>query len=411
MSQTLYETLELPPLADESAVKNAYRKLARKYHPDLNPDNKKQAEERFKAINDAYNILINPLKKKAYDATLHEPGRNTSQTAHNTAKQPSPPRQTPKDKATSSASSKEPKPSPSTSQADRVASASGAQNTPKPSNTADKQTDANPSLQDVFRAFWQPQPSAGKASLKSSPPRQASAKRGRDLHAEVTISSQEARTGCRKSVTVSVGPICQRCSGTGKLNGLVCPACHGEAYLLNPTAIEVKLPAGISHNGKVRIPGQGLKGLFGGAAGDLFLTINVLSKPKESTDIRIENPQENEPFTNKAKERFQNADGNKKPLTLQKVTHHGLDIHADLALSIPLGVLGGDVDVKTPGGLVTLSIPALISSGKTLKLKRQGLSQQGKTGDLLITLYLMSPQRLSPAEKKLYEALRDLSHP
>jgi DnaJ-class molecular chaperone len=180
--------------------------------------------------------------------------------------------------------------------------------------------------------------------------------------------------------------------------------------VLTPTLIEVKLPAGVSHHAKVRIAGQGLVGLFGGASGDLFLLVTILSKSKKIESFQDSQPSQPERSKNDAKTHSHSAKPGEKTLTLQNVAHHGLDVHADLSVTIPVGVLGGQVKVLTPSGVVQLSIPALASSGKTLKLKRQGLSQNGQTGDLLITLYLVSPERLSPAEKKLYEALRDLSH-
>ncbi|MEB3244857.1 MAG: DnaJ C-terminal domain-containing protein [Vampirovibrionales bacterium] len=447
--KTLYDELGLTAFADDAAIKSAYRKLARQYHPDLNPANRQAAEARFKAINEAYNTLSTPAKKKAYDEALkvtlhktHPPGPGQQQQEKPQAQpkpaapkppptgaRPNKPETASKASAAGAAqtgpaqkpsgtsgSSATPNQKPEAPDKNKASTQGNGQNAtaqppePKPeasgrTNQANQANQSSPSLQDVFRAFWQSQPPppqkrpSGFAPQREHAPSQ-SAQRGRDISAEITLEDEEAQKGCQKTISIQNGPPCQHCAASGKLNGLVCGKCHGERYVLKPVKLNVKLPAGLTHGAKVRIASQGLPGIAGGATGDLFIVVSLAEHLKKQAAQKTKPTNDHASQTADAKANLNSS--------YQQAKTQGLDVYANFSIAPHLAVLGGKFTLPAPQGKVEMTIPPLSASGKVFKLKGQGIKEGATCGDLFVKIIITPPEKLSPEAKKLYETLRDL---
>lgn len=342
---TYYDLLEVPFSADEAAIKSAYRKLARQFHPDVHPGNPDN-DSKFKQINQAYAVLSDPQKRRQYDLTLGigvKASAQQAKAAYRDNKEPS---------STKSATSPGPKP-------------------PKQSQVKPNQTDTFKDMFDsLFKKDTKPKPKPEVTPQQKTKQQNKPPVRGKDVETTLVLSREEAEKGLIKPLTLSIGHPCSRCSATGKVNGLVCKVCHGEKQENQSKKLDVRIPAGVKHGSKIRISKEGHKGQDGGESGDLFVLIQF---------------QENQPYV-----------------------LDGLNVLSDLHLSIPDAVLGKQVDVKTLHGSVTMVIPPQTSSGKVFRLKGQGVKQNGKQGDHLVTIHLDAPKTLSAKEKELYDALRKL---
>lgn len=355
-----YTTLGLPPFAGEAAVRTAYRKLARTCHPDLHHGDKR-AEERFKAINEAYEVLSSADKRAAYDAAL----RRTLT-----------PNAAPPPASSGAGKTQERKPPPAAAKPSGGSGSSTAPPPPKPPPAPQAETPKlDPhaaAIHDLFETFLK------KTTLPNDPPKKAARpaaepRRGEDITVEAAIFPHEAEGGTIKPVHVQHVEICRRCSGSGKLNGLVCPACHGEKTVARTQKLDVRIPSGVKNGSKVRVAGEGGRGRDGGENGDLYLLIQIAADP----GLRVD----------------------------------GADVHYTLTLSIPQAVLGVEIDVPTLSGPVKLAVPPRSAPGKVLRMKGRGASASGGAcGDQLVTIALAMPQKLSPKELALYQALADL-HP
>ncbi len=364
-----YKMLEIEPFSTLESVKSAYRQLARQYHPDLNGGNK-QAEERFKQINEAYDTLNDVDKKQTYDQSLR-----IMMQGRPVGKKPEPPPSKPKRK-----------------QAPQTEKRGVDQNPPKAKGKPVSESTSTP-VNELFESFLkrgfasQKNVSAKKVSetfserktVKESTRRKHSSssssstettgkrRKGEDVTVESAITPFEAEHGVVKTVNVQHNELCKRCSGTGRVNGLVCTVCHGDKIQVRLKKLDVRIPAGVKNGSKVRVSGEGGRGIAGGEEGDLFLLIKV----DVHSALRIE----------------------------------GLDVYCDFSLTITDAVLGAEVDVPTLDGTVKMRVPPQTSSGKVFRLKDQGARSGQNRGDQYVTVYLVSPSSLTPREKKLYEEL------
>ncbi|MBK8190780.1 MAG: J domain-containing protein [Vampirovibrionales bacterium] len=350
-----YATLDLPAFSGEEAVKSAYRRLARKFHPDLN-NGDKSAEERFKAINEAYETLSSPDKRIKYDAALELTLKRRA------PETPPPPK---------AAEKKQPPPPPPPQAAKKPPPSSSSSASSSSGSSKEKADTHTVGINELFENFLKkaaappPQAKAPRSSRPAAEPR-----RGEDISVETPIFPHEAESGVIKPVHAQHVETCRRCSGTGKLNGVSCPACGGEKSVSRTQKLEVRIPPGVKTGSKVRVAGEGGKGRDGGENGDLYLIIKVTADP----GLRVE----------------------------------GADVYYTLSLSIPQAVLGAEIDVPTLDGLVKLSIPPRTPHGKTLRMKGRGAPNSGGRGDQLVTIAIAMPEKLSPKALALYQALADL---
>ena len=243
-----YQILGVPKDTAEKDVKSAYRKLARKWHPDVNPTNKKVAEEKFKDIQEAYEVLGDPAKRKKYDAL----GSNWQQAAHQAEQH----RQY------------------RTQQGDfNVNFGNG--------NAAGGPT----GFSDFFEAFFSGIGKRGGATFSQ---------RGQDLETTVDLSLREAHEGGRKVVTLQAEDACTRCNGTGTLRGThICAQCHGTGRILTTKKFDVNVPKGVREGQRIRLAGQGGAGIGGGAPGDLYLVVRLVGDEtyeRKGDDLYVDLP-------------------------------------------------------------------------------------------------------------------------
>jgi DnaJ-class molecular chaperone len=246
-----YKILGVEKSADPKAIKQAYRRLARKHHPDMNPGNK-AASERFKEINEAYEVLSDPEKRRRYD-TLGPDWQRYAQ------------------------------PGPAG----------------EPGGVRMEYGDAG-DFSEFFRTIFGDLGGrgAGRAGrggsitledLLGGASRQPT--RGQDVQANVTISLEDAYSGARKTFGFEVEEPCATCHGAGHVGGKPCPTCHGGGWEQRRQDVDVKIPAGVRTGQKVRVAGEGGRGAS--ARGDLYLIVTVAPHPqleRKGDDLHVTLP-------------------------------------------------------------------------------------------------------------------------
>jgi molecular chaperone DnaJ len=279
-----YQWLGCDAFAEADAVKSAYRQLARKHHPDLNPTDPK-AEERFKQINEAYATLSDTAKRANYDRALRiklgikqgdvKPQAKSSAPNHVKAKpkpQPSSskaPFQGWVDGFFKAGSPPNVKPAPAPPKADPPK--------PPPHNTPPDPPAATKPAPSVASPTPPPAASAhnSQSFKEASTKAPTGAIAGEDVTVETHITSTESLQGTIKLVNVQHNDLCRRCSGTGKVMGTPCSQCHGDKTVQRLRKLEVRIPAGVKTGSRVRVAGEGGKGMNGADDGDLFLQVVV----------------------------------------------------------------------------------------------------------------------------------------
>jgi DnaJ-class molecular chaperone len=231
-----YAILGVPKGAPEKDLKSAYRKLARKWHPDANPDNQRASEEKFKDIQEAYEVLGDPEKRKKYDVL----GSDWQRAAREAEQQRS------------------------------YRQAQGADfgnfggfNTGPGASTS--------GFSDFFDMFFSGigRQRGGASGFGATQPR------GEDLESTIELTLPDAFEGGKKSVTLQVEDACTRCHGTGTDRNRICTQCHGTGRVRETKRFDVTIPRGVRDGQRIRLAGQGATGAGGGARGDLFLIVHV----------------------------------------------------------------------------------------------------------------------------------------
>ena len=226
-----YKVLGVAKEATTDEIKKTFRKLARKYHPDVNPGDKK-AEEKFKEINEAYEVLSDPDKRKKYD-TL----------GPNWQEQFGP-------------------------QFNRRTYA----NTSNAYRTSPLEFDSNSGFSDFFEALFGRSNAAGSSSRGQETFRK---RVGDNIEQPVEVTLQEAYLGASRTFNIQSTEVCPICRGTGEVSGRSCVNCSGQGMLTNVKRLQVKIPAGVDMGSKIRVAGEGQPGIGGGPRGDLYLVISV----------------------------------------------------------------------------------------------------------------------------------------
>lgn len=250
--QDYYELLGVERSATDKEIKSAYRKLARKWHPDLHPAaDKKKAEEQFKKINEAYEVLKDPEKRARYDqlGSRWKDGQDFQ--------------------------------APPDMDGVRFYTSGGFGGSGFEGNFEG-------GFSDFFNMFFGGQaPTGGRNSRRA----QRQTARGEDLETEIDLSIEEAFTGVTKSIRVSGSGICPGCGGSGIKGQGFCQQCGGTGSIPDEKTLDVKIPAGVKEGSRIRLKGQGGSGLGGGAKGDLFLKVKLRPHPHfklKENDVEVE---------------------------------------------------------------------------------------------------------------------------
>jgi molecular chaperone DnaJ len=381
-----YETLGVGRSADADEIRKAYRKLARKYHPDLNPGDK-AAEERFKKVQEAYDILSDENKKKVYDQF----GFYSDNIPPNGGHSSSGPQGGPNFEGFDFAEFLRQQ-----QQGQQHPGGSGGGG-PMPGFDEDR---SGGGFRDIFSQFFGRGGSSGNA-------RQAHPERGADLEyglnvdfwqsirgtqVRLTISRQETCESCHGSgslgnsvavcpecdgsgtVTQMAGAMkfnltCNRCGGTGRLKN-ACPTCRGEGRISRPDSVEVRIPQGVASGSRLRVAGKGNAGTAGGAAGDLYITVRVEDHP------------------------FFKRDGD--------------NILIQVPLTVSEAGLGAKIEVPTIDGRALLKIPQGTQSGQKFRLREKGVfnGRKNTRGDEIVEVFLKAPD---VHDEKTRELLRELA--
>ncbi|MCP3991311.1 MAG: molecular chaperone DnaJ [Actinomycetia bacterium] len=352
LDKDFYKLLGVSSDVSEKDLTKAYRKLARKYHPDANP-NDTAAEDKFKAISEAYDVLGDPERRKEYDDVRRlGPGAFAG------------------------------------------APGSGGGGGGFGFDTSD--------ISDLLGGMF----SGGGGRRRTAAPG-TGPRRGEDLDAELHLSFDEAVEGVTTSVHLTSDAACSTCRGSGAAPGTTpqtcsrcsgrgvlddnqgffsfsqpcdqcggrgkvvvepCPSCRGNGVERKPRQVKVRIPAGVKDGQRIRLKGRGTPGRNGGPAGDLYVTVRV------------------------ARHRLFGRSG--ENLTL------------DLPITFAEAALGANVKVPTlEGTTVTLKIPAGTPAGKTFRVRGRGVETSKRTGDLLVTIVVEVPTELTDAERSALETL------
>ena len=344
-----YKDLGVQRTASDDEIKKAFRKFARKFHPDVNP-NDKTAEKRFKEINEAYQVLSDKEKRKRYD----ELGADWERGA-------------PEEEVFRRYASQNP--------------FAGAQQ-PPPGNGSET------GFSDFFERFFGGLGGGRMRGFAFNDDELAAGGRTRsgrapDLQAQVEIDLHEAVTGSQRRITLTAEDACPQCGGTGVVaktekrgsknvrTGVPCPHCNGVGVLRVRRTLDVTIPPGLTEGAKIRLKGQGGRGSSPEQNGDLFLTVHFKKDPAFSVN--------------------------------------GRDVRCQLPVWDYEAALGAEVTAPTLDGRVSLKIPAGSQAGRVMRLKGRGIPGRGEDlpGDLLYELKVLAPTDLTEPERGLMEKLAD----
>ena len=235
MSKDYYKILGLQPTESDAEIKSAYRRLARKWHPDV-AGNTPDVLNKFKEINEAYEILSNKTQKAEYDRArrFYEYAKGNSQNKTETNKN-------------------------------------------NETHFETKEEEIKPKFK--WEEFISRTQNTFKQKTTSN-----EAKRGKDIFTDIDISVSEAINGVNKTINMLKTEVCPKCGGKRFANGTICNHCKGKGEVTNYKKFTVRIPAGIRNNSKIRLAGEGEKGSNGGKCGDLYITVNIYDENEYKTE-------------------------------------------------------------------------------------------------------------------------------
>ena len=353
MEKNYYEILGIKPDASDSEIKSAFRKLARKWHPDI-AGNTPEAVSKFKEINEAYEILSNPEKRKKYDTLrgiLNQ--AKTSKTTSNTKTNSK--SETKKDNKSNNQQNK--------TQEDKY---NYKNNTSSSKTTNQTHQNNKNAFQDAWESFLKKTKEPEKTKQKKYTAKKID---GKDITSEITITVLEALQGTTRSVNILHTEACPKCQGRKFANGSICGYCKGAGEISVHKKLSVKIPEKVKDGAKIRIAGEGNQGFNGGKNGDLYLIIKVDTEHSQ-------------------------------------YKYDGLNILQTIPIEPYEAVLGSTIEVKTPDGFVQMKIMPNTMNGQKYRLAKEGLEKDGKKGDMIVTISIEIPKDLTAEERILYEKLK-----
>jgi molecular chaperone DnaJ len=367
--QDYYEVLGVSRSAKEDEIRKTYRKLARKYHPDLNPGDK-AAEERFKKVQEAYDVLSDAKKRQVYDQhgfySDHMPPGGSSG---------------------------------GTGQPDPGMGFGGFDFSEYMNQTGGaEQSGGAGAFRDIFSQFF-----GGRRGERGA----STSEKGSDLEYGLNIDFWESIRGTQVRLNVVRQEICETCGGTGSVGGAttvcpecdgtgqvtqmagamkfsltcprcdgkgrlrnVCPTCHGDGRLSKTEVVDVRIPPGAQAGSRLRVAGKGNAGRNGGAPGDLYITVRV----------------EPHPF----------------------FSREGDDIQIQVPITVSEAGLGAKIEVPTIDGRALLKVPQGTQNGQKFRLREKGVmnTRKDKRGDEIVEVVIRAPK---VQDERTKELLRELS--
>ncbi len=361
-----YEVLGVNKNATDDELKKAYRKLAKKYHPDANPDNKQEAEAKFKEVNEAYETLSDPQKRRMYDqfGTADPSG-------------------------------------------------AGFGGGPFGGNGYYQYTSSDfgdfGDLGDIFSSFF----GGGFGGQRANSRRNNGPRKGEDLNLNIDISFEESFLGVEKEITITrqetcnichgtgakagTSPVkcptcngtgqvttfqntilgrvqttrtCSECRGTGEIIKEPCENCHGKGTVRKTPKVKVKIPAGINNNQTVVLKGEGNPGIKGGPAGDLYITVRV----RKSSIY----------------------------------TREGNNVYCDIPITMTQAALGAEIEIPMVDGTKEkYKIPEGVQTGTEFAIRGKGFGSINSNvqGNFIFKVVVQTPKRLTKEQRDLLVAL------
>lgn len=358
-----YETLGISKNASTEEIKKAYKDLVKKWHPDLHPDNKTEAENMFKEIHEAYEVLSDPQKRAQYDRFGY------------VGQQPQ-----------------------------------GAYGPQQQGEQPFNQDLFGGGFEDIFSTFFGQQ---GRTAEENA----ARNLRGEDIYVTVQIDIKEVLYGVEKEIEytryetceachgtgakdgtafkmcpkchgtgtvrvqqrtffgiITTQSVCDMCGGTGKIVTEKCPVCGGRGKVIAKKKMRIRIPQGVEDGGRLRIPNGGHAGNNGGPYGDLFIILRV----KEVAGIRRE----------------------------------GRDAYSDVNVDFVQAILGSEIETEGLEGKDTLTIPPGTQPNSVLRLRGKGFPSTGggARGDHIVKINIVMPKKLSKEEEELLRKYAEISH-
>lgn len=348
MATDFYAVLGVPKTASEKEIRSAFRRLARQWHPDVNPGNA-EAEAKFKEINAAFEVIGDPEKRRKYDK-YGENWMHADQIEEMRRRQ--------------GGGGFDPR--------GFGAGGPGGQ-------TFRFSSDEGFDLGDLFGAGGDRRGAGGIFGDLFR--RAAGRSKGQDAEAEVRVTLEEAYAGAKRTIEIRAGEEpCRVCGGTGQIAGATCHVCRGTGVAAPLKRVEVSIPAGVKDGQRIRLAGQGGPGANGGTAGDLYLRVHVSAHPRfrrEGDDLHVE---VDLPVAEAA------LGGEVKVPTLKGKT---------LALRVPAGTQGGQ---------------QFRLAGQGMPRGRDG-GRAGGYGDLFARVRIVLPEPMTDEQRRLFERLRDTTTP
>ncbi|MGA1846531.1 molecular chaperone DnaJ [Deferribacter abyssi] len=358
MAETYYDILGVSKNATQEEIKKAYRKLARKYHPDLNPGNK-EAEEKFKKISEAYAVLSDPEKRKQYDTLGHDAFTSSGQGYDF-------------------------------------------------SNMNFENFRATFEDFDIFKDIFED--IFGVGSNRSKEKASSSyAQKGEDLYYTIQIPFRDVIFGNKIELSVnrlkncdvckgkggersvcgvcggkgavrqgsgffSISTTCPQCKGEGEIVYKPCEKCGGKGRFYVNERIKVKIPAGVDNNSKIRVPGKGNDGINGGPSGDLYIVTKII------------------------------------PHEVYK--REGDNLYVNVDIDMYEAALGEKITVPTPYGAVNINIPAGTQPGQKFRIRGKGVPhlKGGGNGDLYIVVNVKIPAVAIESDRNLLKEMKKRYH-
>jgi DnaJ-class molecular chaperone len=338
-----YQILGVDRTADDKALRSAFRKLARKFHPDINPGDS-GAEERFKEVNEAFEVLSDSDKRKLYDR-YGEDWQRYKEAGFTGDEPPGGPQR-------------------------RDAEDFGTWFSGTDGGGFDFGEPAS-GYSSFFETLFGGRGRGRTATFTQGDRRP---RRGDDLEAPVEVSFQEAFRGTTRRFDIQTQDICPTCNGAGLVRNGECPTCDGAGYVPRTRSIEVTIPPGVATGSKIRVGGQGGAGSGGGPRGDVYLTVTV-----------------------RADGRFE-REGNNLRVSVDVPLYTAL-LGGEVLVPTPTG----QVVLRIPEGTQQGKVFRLRGQGMPI-LK----SRSNDRGDLLARANVTLPEKLSGAERKLIKELQSL---